>query len=345
VSGLATDLPDPVPVLRVRELGVSYCTAAGAIPAVAGLSLEIGAGESLCLVGESGSGKSTVARAIVRLLAPAGRMDAGSIELLGEDIASAPESRLREIRGSRAGMVFQDPSSALDPLYRAADPVVEALRAHLDLTHAQAGERTLALFGSVGLTPAEECARLYPHQMSGGMKQRVLIAAAIACGPALLIADEPTTALDATVQAQILSLLAMLARERGMALLLITHDLRLASTLGGRVAVMYAGRIVEEGPSSEVLAKPSHPYTAGLLASLPDSAAQEGGRLVAIPGAPPDLARLDTGCAFRPRCARARERCAERPALAECGGGRRVACHFPLGGGPAAARHAEASHA
>jgi oligopeptide/dipeptide ABC transporter ATP-binding protein len=314
------------PLLEIAELAVTFRTAGGLVRAVNGVDLSLAAGEIVGLVGESGSGKSVSSRAIMGLLPPRTSHVSGSIRLEGDELVGLPESRYRRVRGERVAMIFQDPLTALDPLYRAGEQVAEALRFHFGLGRPAARARVLELFESVGLPGPADVAERYPHELSGGMRQRVMIAMALACEPELLIADEPTTALDVTVQAQILELLRTLARERRMALLLITHDLGVVRELCERAIVLYAGRVVEEAPVIDLLASPRHPYTAGLGASIPSIASRRA-RLPQIPGTPPDPMRLPAGCAFAPRCPVAMEACTtEVPPLVGVGVERRSAC-------------------
>jgi oligopeptide/dipeptide ABC transporter ATP-binding protein len=314
-------------LLEVRGLSVRFRTVAGLVNAVNGLDLTIRAGEIVGLVGESGSGKSVSSRAIMGLLPPRTSRVEGSIRLEGDELVGLPESSYRRIRGERVAMIFQDPLTALDPLYKAGEQVAEALRFHFGLSRADARTRVIQLFASVGLSDPAAVVERYPHELSGGMRQRVMIAMALAGEPELLIADEPTTALDVTVQAQILELMRSLVRDRGMALLLITHDLGVVRELCERAIVLYAGRVVEEAPVSQLLLSPHHPYTSGLGASIP-SIFERRRRLPQIQGTPPDPATLPPGCPFEPRCPVAVERCrTEEPALLETGPGRRSACH------------------
>jgi peptide/nickel transport system ATP-binding protein len=315
------------PLLEVRGLTVEFRTSAGIVRAVNGIDFEIAAGETVGLVGESGSGKSVTSRAIMGLLPPRTSTVRGSVRLAGDELVGLPERAYRRIRGERVAMVFQDPLTALNPLYRAGEQVAEALRFHFGVSRAEADRRTVGLLADVGLPDPEEVARQYPHELSGGMRQRVMIAMALACEPELLIADEPTTALDVTVQAQILELLRDLVRERGMALLLITHDLGVVRELCERAIVLYAGRIAETASVAALFSGARHPYTSGLGASNPSIASRRA-RLPQIPGGPPDPARLPAGCAFAPRCPVAIERCREElPPLAAVGEGRLAACH------------------
>jgi peptide/nickel transport system ATP-binding protein len=291
------------PLLEIRDLRVLFRTGDGEAPAVDGLSLALEPGEALGLVGESGCGKSVTALSILGLTPrPASRVAEGSsIRLRGEELVGAPPERMREVRGGEVGIVFQEPMTSLNPVLRVGDQVAEAVRAHRSLDRAALRDRVEELLGTVGLPEVRATARAWPHQLSGGMRQRVLIAMALAGDPALLIADEATSALDVTVQARILDLLDRLRRERALALLLITHDLSVAARMTDRITVMYGGRIVEEGETREVLDRPAHPYTRGLLSSIPDPE-RRGVRLDAIPGSVPGIGSWPDGCRFHPRC-------------------------------------------
>ncbi|WP_433531387.1 ABC transporter ATP-binding protein [Micromonospora sp. CA-263727] len=319
----------PADALRVRGLDVTFTTRRGDLPAVRGVDLDIAAGEVLVLLGESGSGKSVTARAVMGLLdGPGVRLDAAEIRVAGHDIASGHPEDVRRLRGSTMALVFQDALSALNPVLSIGDQLGEVFRLHRGASRRQARAEAVELLRLVGIPAPDRRVRDFPHQFSGGMRQRILIAMAVALGPRLLIADEPTTALDVTVQAQILDLIDRLRAELGMGVLLITHDLGVAAELADRVAVMYAGRIVETGTVAEILDAPAHPYTAALLRSVPDLA-DPGEALRPIPGSPPNLAALPTGCAFHPRCPRADDTCRQtrppRRPLARAG--RTAACH------------------
>jgi oligopeptide/dipeptide ABC transporter ATP-binding protein len=309
-------------VLRVQNLRVCYRTEEGAFAAVDGVSFDLERGEALALIGESGSGKTSAALALLRLL-PGGAQLSGRVELLGEELLSLPDKELARIRGRGIAMVFHDPLAALNPLLRIGTQIEECLRAH------SAPDAAPRLLRAVGLE--EETAGRFPHQLSGGMRQRALIAMAIACDPKILVADEPTSSLDPVTQAEILALLRELRRERGIALLLATHDLAFAARLCDRIAVLYAGRIVERAGVAELLASPRHPYTAGLLRSLPPPLGTDGGRrLEPVAGSPPRAWALPAGCRFRDRCPRAQFDCAQtEPELLDIGG-REVACFHPL---------------
>jgi oligopeptide/dipeptide ABC transporter ATP-binding protein len=320
------------PLLEVRDLRVDFPAPGGVLPAVAGASLTLERGRALALVGESGSGKTTTALAVPRLLPPGARVRARRLALDGRDLTALDERELRALRGREVGVLFQDSGASLDPVQRVGPQVAEGPQVALGLERGAARRRALELLVSVGLPDPEEIARRFPHQLSGGQQQRVALAMALASGPRLLIADEPTTALDTTLQAQVLELLAGLASERGMALLLVAHDLAVVARAAGEVAVMYAGRVVERGATAEVLARPRHPYTAALLAAHP-AGVPRGQPLRPIPGAVGDPRRLPSGCPFRARCALARERCAaSEPPLEPAPGasaGHLSACLFP----------------
>ena len=288
------------PVLAVRNLSVAFDLPAGPAVAVDDVSFDIAAGETLGLVGESGSGKSVTALSIVRLLGAPGRVAGGSVLFKGRDLQTVSEREMRAVRGAQIGFVFQEPMTALDPVYTVGDQIIEALEVHAVASGRAARTRAIELLESVRIPTAATRLNDYPHQFSGGMRQRVCLAIAIACRPALLIADEPTTALDVTTQAEILDLLQDMRRTLGLAMLIITHDLGVIAGTADRVAVMYAGRIVEQGVVRDVLRDPQHPYTRGLLASLPDS--RRNGRLHPIEGAVPLLGAFPAGCAFHPRC-------------------------------------------
>ena len=324
--------PDrPVPALSIRDLSVRFDTAQGPVQAVDGVSLDVWPGETVGVVGESGCGKTVTMLAALGLLPrPAGRVMAGRVAVDGHDILGLGHKELRHIRGRQVAMIFQDPLTSLHPAQRVIDQVAEAVRAHKpDLSPASARDRAADLLDLVGVADARTRARAYPHEWSGGMRQRAMIAMAVAHRPRVLIADEPTTALDVTVQAQILELLQDIQRDHGLAIVLISHDLGVVAEMADRIVVMYAGRVVEVGDAADVFAHPSHPYTAGLLASLPQLD-DDGGRLAAIVGSPPNLATVPPGCPFHPRCALGRDCCTEAmPPLGHVGGGgHRAACYF-----------------
>jgi oligopeptide/dipeptide ABC transporter ATP-binding protein len=292
-----------VPLLAVEGLRVEFA-GRRRVYAVRGLSYTIAPGETLGLVGESGSGKSVSALALLGLLPkPVGRITGGSVRFQGRELVGVPEEQLRHIRGARIGMIFQDPLSSLNPVLTIGRQLTEGLETHRRLSHSAASQRAVELLDMVGIPAARRRMDEYPHQFSGGMRQRAMIAMALACEPALLIADEPTTALDVTIRAQILDLLGRLRAELKMAILMITHDLGVVAGFADRLAVMYAGRIVETGPTENVLARPEHPYTVGLLQSLPRLDRPRQTELKPIGGAPPDLASQIVGCPFAPRCA------------------------------------------
>jgi oligopeptide/dipeptide ABC transporter ATP-binding protein len=315
------------PLLRVDRLTTIFDLPSGPVPAVDDVSFEVRAGETLGLVGESGSGKSVTALSIMRLVQPPGRIAAGRIEFKGRDLLGLPEAGMRALRGAEIALIFQEPMTALNPVFTIGDQVGEALLVHRRASRREAKTRAVELLEAVRIPDAAGRARDYPHQLSGGMRQRVLIAMALACRPALLIADEPTTALDVTIQAQILDLLREMKSAFNLSLLLITHDLGVVAETADRVAVMYAGRIVEQGPVRAIIREPRHPYTRGLLASIPG--ASGGTRLRAIEGSVPMLGALPPGCAFNPRCPDRIERCGrEIPADHAVGSGHTVRCHL-----------------
>ncbi len=313
------------------------------VRAVDGVSLAVARGEVLGIVGESGSGKTMTAMSILRLLPRGGSVTGGRIEFGGRDLLAMPEREIRKVRGDEIGVVFQDPLSSLNPTMSVGDQVAEAVRLHRPVSRARAMERAVEVLGLVGLPRPAERIGDYPHQLSGGMRQRVMIAIALACEPRLLIADEPTTALDVTIQQQILNLIDRLRQQLGMSVILVTHDLGVIAGHTDRVAVMYAGRVVETATTAELFARARHPYTVALFEALPERAAQSARRLRTIPGMPPDLAGPLAGCPFAPRCPNAAPVClAEEPPLADDGHGHAVACFFPMdvvlaGGGPSAA--------
>jgi peptide/nickel transport system ATP-binding protein len=303
------------PLLEVRDLKVSFTTEEGVVQAVDDIALRIDPGEVLAVVGESGSGKSVTAMTLMGLTRGPNASIAGTACFEGAELIAASDRELRRIRGDRMAMVFQDPMSSLDPVYRVADQIVEQIRAHRDVSADEARRRAVELLDAVGIPDAARRAGSYPHELSGGMRQRAMIAMALSLEPSLLIADEPTTALDVTIQAQIVQLLRELNRSRGLSIVLITHDIGLVAEIADRVAVMYAGRIVEQGSLDEVFYDPQHPYTWGLLGSLTRIDRPRPSRLPQIPGAPPSLLAPPSGCHFRPRCPHAFERCPQVPAL------------------------------
>ncbi|MCW5729961.1 MAG: ABC transporter ATP-binding protein [Alphaproteobacteria bacterium] len=322
------------PVLDVRSLSVEFESTLGTIHAVRDLSFSIGEGETLALVGESGSGKSTAAMALLRLIPnPPGRISSGAVLLAGRDLTALSEADLRGVRGREMAMIFQDPMMALNPVYTIERQIGEVLRLHLGLSKSEILAEVVELLRLVGVPAPEERARQYPHNLSGGMRQRVMIAMALACRPRLLIADEPTTALDVTVQAQVLDLIHGLKEKFGMAVLLITHDLGIVAETANRVVVMYAGRKVEEGTVGEIFADPRHPYTRGLLGAAKWEEA-DGDLLREIPGTVPSPFEMPSGCSFAPRCAEAIPLCrSAMPELKDVAPGRPVRCFLAEGRG------------
>ena len=303
------------PLLEVKNLRIEFPTRRGTLVAVDDVSFHISPGEILGVVGESGAGKSLTGASIIGLLEPPGRIADGSILLEGERIDNLPYEQMRRIRGKRIGAIFQDPLTSLNPLYRVGRQLTETIRTHLDLTETQARTRALDLLKEVGIPGAEERIDHYPHQFSGGMRQRVVIALALCAEPRLIVADEPTTALDVSIQAQIITLLKRLCSEHGTAVMLVTHDMGVIAEAAQRVAVMYAGRLVEVGPVDAVIQRAQHPYTHGLMGSIPHIG-QNVDALEQIDGSMPRLNAIPPGCAFHPRCTRAFERCnVERPDL------------------------------
>ena len=312
-------------LLEVKDLVVEFPTRRGVLRALDGVSLDIAPGEILGVVGESGAGKSLTGAAIIGLLEPPGRIAAGEIRLQGQRIDNLPPAQLRRIRGRRIGAIFQDPLTSLNPLYTVGQQLVETIRTHLDVSAAEARRRAIELLKDTGIPAAEQRIDHYPHQFSGGMRQRVVIALALAAEPQLVVADEPTTALDVSIQAQIITLLKRICRQRGAAVMLITHDMGVIAETCDRVAVMYAGRVAEIGPVHEVIHRPAHPYTAGLMSCIPDME-MERERLHQIDGAMPRLSEIPRGCAFHPRCEKVMLRCHDqRPELMPAGA-TRAAC-------------------
>jgi oligopeptide/dipeptide ABC transporter ATP-binding protein len=312
------------PLLDVRDLRVVFRGEEGDVPAVRGVSLRIDAGETLALVGESGCGKSVTALALMRLLEANGRIEGGEIRFRGQDLRAVDDEGMRRIRGAQIGMVFQEPMTSLNPVFRIGDQIAEVLELHRGLPRREARRAAVELLRRVRIPDPERRVDQYPHELSGGMKQRVMIAIALACQPSLLIADEPTTALDVTIQAQILELLRALQRESGLAILLITHDLGVVAQFAERVAVMYAGEIVEEAPVREIFGSPLHPYTRALLRALPRAGRR--GRLEAIEGTVPSPRELPAGCAFATRCREALATCISEPPPVVRVAGRPVRC-------------------
>ena len=297
------------PVLEIANLSVAIKGSGDRPHAVRGINLAVDANEIVCVVGESGSGKSVTAQAVMGLLPKnAMQVESGSIRLQGEELTAKSDGELRALRGTRMAMVFQEPMTALDPVYTIGQHLVEMIRRHKGGTKVEARARAIELLDLVKIPSAARRLDAYPHELSGGLRQRAMIAIALCCGPRLLLADEPTTALDATVQIQVLILLRRLQQELGMGTIFVTHDLGVAAEIADRVAVMYAGRVIEEGPVADVLRAPAHPYTAGLLASTVHDQAPDQD-IAAIPGSPPDLRRLPPGCSFAPRCGLATQAC------------------------------------
>ncbi len=317
------------PLLSVAELVTVFATARGVVLAANGVSFDIAPGETVGLVGESGSGKSVTCRSILRLVPAPGQVVSGSIRFDGRELLDLPLKEMAAFRGKEISMIFQDPMASLNPVFTVGEQIAEPLRIHRGLSRRSARAEAVRLLDRVGIPGARERVNSYPHEFSGGMRQRVMIAVAISCKPRLLLADEPTTALDVTIQDQILSLLVGLQEEQRMAILLVSHDLGVVAQTCDRVAVMYAGFVVEQGTAKELFARPLHPYTAALLRALPEAGAGKG-RLAAIRGQPPDLHELVDGCPFAPRCEYRRDECGEiTMELVRVGGGRRqTACPF-----------------
>ncbi|MEQ1690516.1 MAG: ABC transporter ATP-binding protein [Gemmatimonas sp.] len=322
-------ISSPDTLLTVQSLRVTFPADGGTARAVDGVSFSIAPGETLCVVGESGCGKSMTALSLLRLVPPPGRIEPGSaIGFEGSDLLALSDEKLRAIRGCRMSMIFQEPMTALNPVLTVGDQIAEVVRVHTTASRREAWERAVTMLRDVGIADPAERAKQYPHELSGGMRQRVMIAMALVLEPRLVIADEPTTALDVTIQAQILDLLRAQRERTGLALLLITHDLGIVAEMASRVLVMYAGQIVEEAPVNELFASTTHPYTEGLLAAVP-RLDQIGGRLRTIPGTVPASTDWPTGCRFRDRCVHAFERCAvEAPALSPVGAGHFARCHL-----------------
>jgi peptide/nickel transport system ATP-binding protein len=315
------------PLLEVNNLRVEFPTRRGTLLALDGVSLSIAPGEVLGVVGESGAGKSLTGAAIIGLLEPPGRISGGEVRLEGERIDNLPKDAMRKIRGRKIGAIFQDPLTSLNPLYSVGRQLAETIQTHLGLSDEAARERAITLLESTGIPAARARIDHYPHQFSGGMRQRVVIALALAAEPKLIVADEPTTALDVSIQAQIISLIKTLCREHGTAVMLVTHDMGVIAETADRVAVMYAGRIAEIGPVNDVIHKPHHPYTMGLMGSIPQMG-EERERLMQIDGAMPRLNAIPNGCAFNPRCTKVFGRChEERPEL-RAAGVSQAACHL-----------------
>jgi peptide/nickel transport system ATP-binding protein len=315
------------PVLSVRNLQVEFATRRNTLRAIDGVSFDIAKGEVLGVVGESGAGKSVTGLAVIGLIDRPGRISGGEIHLSGQRIDQLPPEQMRAIRGKRIGMIFQDPLTSLNPLYRVGDQIVETIRTHSSLSDQAARRRAINLLAEVGIPAPEKRIDGYPHEFSGGMRQRVVIALAICAEPELIIADEPTTALDVSVQAQIITLIKRLGRDHGTAVMLVTHDMGVIAETCDRVAVMYSGRVAEIGPVQEVIRNPLHPYARGLMGAIP-TLAGDARRLVQIPGSMPRLSAIPKGCPFNPRCAFAFDRCRnERPEPIR-NGAQAVACHL-----------------
>ncbi|MCA0422211.1 MAG: ABC transporter ATP-binding protein [Proteobacteria bacterium] len=320
------------PVLNVEGLKTHFFTRAGVVKSVDGVSLQLAPGEILGLVGESGSGKSVTGFSILGLIDPPGRIVEGTVRLEGRDLTTLDDKAMSRVRGKDLAMIFQDPMMTLNPVLKISTQLIETVLAHAPVSKAEARQRAIAALAMVGIPSPEERIDAYPHQFSGGMRQRVAIATALLHRPKVIIADEPTTALDVTIQSQILAKMQELCREIGTAMIWITHDLSVVAGLADRVAVMYAGRIVETGPVGAVLDFPHHPYTQGLIGSVP-SHAEPGARLAQIPGATPSLSALPDGCAFAPRCAKAIGLCRREAPQIEPLGMASVACHVAQGTG------------
>ncbi len=320
----------PSPLLSVRGLKTHFHTFGGVVKAVDGVDFDLAPGEILGLVGESGGGKSMIGFSIMGLIDAPGRIEAGEIRFEGQDLLTLDEAGMRKVRGKRIGMIFQDPMTALNPLYTIGNQLEEMLRLHTGLPAAARRARCIEMLRDVGISQPEERLGNYPHQFSGGMRQRVVIAIAMIAGPRLLIADEPTTALDVTIQAQLLRLMKRQVEQTRASLILITHDLAAVSQMADRVVVLYCGRIVERGPTSQLIRGPAHHYTRGLLDSIPHEDRSQR-RLHQIPGSVPNIRKLPPGCAFAPRCRAAQPLCREvEPVLTEFAPGQAAACHFPL---------------
>ena len=315
------------PVLSVRNLRVEFTTRRGMLRAIDGVSFDIGRGEVLGVVGESGAGKSVTGNAVIGLIDPPGRIAGGEIYLSGQRIDNLVPDAMRKIRGKRIGMIFQDPLTSLNPLYRIGDQLVETIRTHLGGTESAARKRAIDLLAEVGIPAPDKRIDAYPHEFSGGMRQRVVIALAICAEPELIIADEPTTALDVSVQAQIITLIKRLGRDHGTAVMLVTHDMGVIAETSDRVAVMYSGRIAEIGPVEAVIRSPLHPYAKGLMGAIP-TLADDAARLVQIPGTMPRLSAIPPGCAFNPRCSFVFDRCRHERPEPVTHGDQQVACHL-----------------
>lgn len=315
------------PVISVQNLIVEFVTRRGTLRAIDEVSFDIAKGEVLGVVGESGAGKSVTGSAIIGLIEPPGRIAGGKIFLNGARIDNLPPDQLRKVRGRKIAMIFQDPLTSLNPLFRVGEQLVETIRIHLPLNERQARDRAVELLTEVGISAPEKRIDGYPHEFSGGMRQRVVIALALCAEPDFIVADEPTTALDVSVQAQIITLIKKLCRERGTSVMLVTHDMGVIAETADRVAVMYGGRVAEIGPVRQVVQNPLHPYAKGLMGAIP-TLESTAGRLVQIPGSMPRLSNIPKGCAFNPRCSQAVSRCfVDRPDP-KFAGERQVACHL-----------------
>ncbi|RMF00764.1 MAG: ABC transporter ATP-binding protein [Alphaproteobacteria bacterium] len=327
-------------LLEIENLKTHFYTSAGTVKAVDGISYDVNEGETVAIVGESGCGKSVGAMSILRLIPdPPGKIVEGSIKFQGTDLLTLSEEEMRDVRGRDIGMVFQEPMTSLNPVLTIGRQLTETLEEHLNITGEPAHERAVELLGLVGISEPDRRLAQYPHHLSGGMRQRVMIAMALACEPKLIIADEPTTALDVTIQAQILELMKELTRRMGVALIIITHNLGVVARYADRVNVMYAGKIIESGPAREIYHNPKHPYTLALLKSVPRMDQPRKAKLDPVEGQPPDLTRLDDGCAFRPRCAYAVAKCAKSfPPLEKIKGAHIAACFEKERVGKAAAK-------
>jgi oligopeptide/dipeptide ABC transporter ATP-binding protein len=320
------------PLLRVRDLTVEFRTEQGTARAVDGISFDLRAGETLALVGESGCGKTVTGLSLLGLVpSPPGRVACGRIEFMGKDLVRLSDAQMRAIRGHDISMIFQEPMTALNPVFRVGNQMGDVLRLHQGLSRRQARTAAIEMLAKVGIPEPQQRIDSYPHELSGGMRQRVMIAMALSCGPQLLVADEPTTALDVTTQAQVLEQIAKLQKEFGMAMILITHDLGVVAEICQRALVMYCGRIVEDSPVTELFATPRHPYTAGLLASIPRLRSERVAELPVIPGMVPDLFHLPAGCSFADRCVKVQAHCRTAPPpLRQLGDTQsKVACYEP----------------
>jgi oligopeptide/dipeptide ABC transporter ATP-binding protein len=315
-------------LLKVENLQTQFFTSAGVVRAVDGISYDVAPGETVAVVGESGCGKSVGAMSILRLIPnPPGKIVGGSIKFDGKDLLTLSDAEMREIRGRDIGMIFQEPMTSLNPVLSIGRQLTETLEHHLGVSRRDADKRARDLLGLVGISEPDRRLKQYPHHLSGGMRQRVMIAMALACEPKLIIADEPTTALDVTIQAQILELMKNLTRQMGVAMIIITHNLGVVARYADRVNVMYAGRIIESGTAQDIYHSPKHPYTLALLRSVPRMDQPRGEKLMPVDGQPPDLTKLDDGCSFRPRCGFAVDKCARAaPDLEEVGNGHITAC-------------------